>query len=601
MYRKLSYILMAALALGSAACSDQNDVVDGIVEDAKNRPWTADIAYTLSDADYTAVSSAATTAATTDRERALAAAVRSSGSLNRFATSDRFVPALLASKYPALRQGSTVQVSYGYTEDYLANLAASPVETVMAESFESYEVASGSPYTKWDQNGWSQHVTRGDGSKYWQVRSYNSNKYGQVSANGGVTEVTEIYMVSSAITLSEPAGNSFSFDVCVGYWNWAGLAVLVSEDAAAASAPATVQWTDVTASFTIPTEPASGYGTLSPAGSISLDAYTGKTIHIAFRYNGETGENTRTTTYQIDNVKVVNGDASITVVPGAAYINDGSGWALYPDGFSLVAADYTAMGSTTGGLTLSEARRYLPEFLARKFTALDKYPVEGWKRAVVYNTPASAVTAEEFVFTGGKWVPSIAGALKTEQFIYGDQGWMFDPTVNHTMVSADYQLVVTAVLDDPATSMFVRGTYKNEEWYYGFNAYYNNVSFRLLGTGASREGVPSSVEYDTELHALDGDTAAQAALLWKRLIEKGMPLYLRLKWPLATVQVQGVDVMYNITVVVYYPDGVTYQSTGTPFVLTYGVTTSGTASSPAIFEYVKGAPAEFYTAGASAR
>jgi hypothetical protein len=74
-----------------------------------------------------------------------------------------------------------------------------------------------------------------------------------------------------------------------------------------------------------------------------------------------------------------------------------------------------------------------------------------------------------------------------------------------------------------------------------------------------------------------------------------MPLYLSLRWPLATAQVQSVPVYYNITLAIFYPDGVT--NTTTMFTLQYKVTTDGTASSPAVFEYVSGAPEQYYTPG----
>jgi hypothetical protein len=595
MYKKISYILTVALALGFAACSDQGDVVDQIIEDAKDNIFSAQVEYTLTAADYSTVSTAAAANATTDAEKDLAAAAKTTLSLNSFATANEYIPALVATAYPGLSDGSTAQVTYAYSEGrpaYLSNLAASPTEIIVSENFEGYN-GSASPYETWNKNGWSHIVTKGGGTKYWQIRSYSGNLYGQVSANGGVAEETEIYVVSPAITLSKPTGNAFLFDMCVGYWNHEGLSVLITEDAKATTEPASIGWTDVTESFNIPTEPASGYGVISPAGSISLDKYVGKTIYIAFRYNGETGMGNpnRTTTYQIDNVKIVNGDPDVIPVPGATYINDGESWEIYDDGISLTDDDYAAIGVTS--LYPDTAPNYLPVFLAQKFP----YAQEGDIKAVVYSDGT-----DEYAFTDGKWASTATPVTMTSQFVYSTDGWMFDPTVNYTMATADHQMMVDYMLADPERAVFANASYKNEEFYYGFGSRYSNVSFRLSyrDSGDSYE----MSKHDTELQSLAGDDMAQVELLWKRLIEKGLPLYMGLKWPAATAQVQGIDVMYNITLVIFYPDGVTYQSGSTQYfyTFTYKVTKDGTAGSPPTFEYVSctgatGAPSmsEFYT------
>jgi hypothetical protein len=577
--------LTAALALGFAACSDQGDIVDQIVEDAKDNIFSTQIEYTLTEADYATVSSAAAADASTDAEEALATAAKNTLSLNSFA-GDKYIPAIIAAKYTALREGSSAQVTYAYTLDrpeYLSRLSAEPAEVLVAENFEGYNAASSSPYTKWDRNGWTQVITKGDGSKYWQVRSYSGNLYGQVSANGGVAEETEIYMVSPAIDITQPTGNGFVFDVCVGYWNSAGLSVLITDDEKATTAPDEVEWTDVTENFTIPTEPASGYGVISPAGGMSLDEYAGQTIYIAFRYNGETGTDNpnRTTTYQIDNVRVVNGDASVVPVMGEAYIKSPTGWEKYDDGISLAPYDYAAMDLTS--LSADQAPNYLPALLGLRFPFAQK----GDKKAVIYSGGI-----DEYAFDGTDWIPGSTPEIRTNQFVYSTNGWIFDPTVNYTMATADHQMMVDYMLADPERAIFASATYKNEEFYYGFGSRYSNVSFRLSyrASGSSYE----MSKHDTELQALAGDDKAQVELLWKRLLEEGLPIYMGLKWPNATTQVLGVDVLYKLTVMIFYPDGTTYQSTGTNFTFTYKVTKDGSAGSPPTFEYVSGAPAEYY-------
>ncbi len=454
---------------------------------------------------------------------------------------------------------------------------ASP--TRLSEDFEGY-----SANAKIDQNGWS-HINT-SGAKFWQARQYSGNFYAQVTANGGAAEVTEAWMISPAVNLAPTSSNTLSFNICAGYWNSACLQVLISQDAVALTDPASATWDDVSNAFAIPTTPTSGYGTLSPAGELDLDAaYAGKTIYIAFKYNGETGMGNpnRTTTYQIDNVLVKGiapggGVEVIPAVQNAAYAFDGATWAPYADASVLNPADYTAMGLTM--LSAAQAPAYLPAYLAQQFP----YAQEGDKQAVVYKRSATANAADEYVFTGGTWMPTTLGAPNTEQFVHNGTKWIFDPTVNITMANADYQIMVNYVLNDPVLGVFNDGTtYNNTEWYYGFTSRYNNVNFRLSGSPTSSRDVASSKANDTELHSLSTDQE-KIDLLWKRLENDGMIKFLQLKYPLSPAEAQGVQLYYNITILVFYPDGVT--NTSLDYTLRYKVLTAGTAGSPPTFEWI---------------
>ena len=56
---------------------------------------------------------------------------------------------------------------------------------------------------------------------------------------------------------------------------------------------------------TIPQGPTGAYGTMTSAGVMSLDGYSGKSIRVAFHYAGNKKEGT-TTTYQVDNIVIGN-------------------------------------------------------------------------------------------------------------------------------------------------------------------------------------------------------------------------------------------------------------------------------------------------------
>ena len=76
-------------------------------------------------------------------------------------------------------------------------------------------------------------------------------------------------------------------------------------------------WKDITSSFTIPQEPANGYGKFVSAGTYELKEYAGKKVSVAFKYVGD-GKNKKSTTYQIDNV-VYGNDNPVLVKTEPAY------------------------------------------------------------------------------------------------------------------------------------------------------------------------------------------------------------------------------------------------------------------------------------------
>lgn len=250
--------------------------------------------------------------------------------------------------------------------------------------------------------------------------------------------------------------------------------------------------------------------------------------------------------------------------------------------YILTEDDYSAMGKTA--LSAADAPNYLPILLQLKYP----FAQNGDVKVIVYKTPSAANTANEYIYENGVWSPVSFIEKRTEQFIKVAGGkWVFDPTVHHTMVKADYQLMVDYVLNHPVLYVYNRigaqGTpYLNEEWYYGFNAYYDNVSLRVSGSVSSSRDVPCSREYDTELHSLATDEE-KYEFLWKRLCEEGMIIYLQLKFPDAVAISNGVPVEYHITAKVYY--GPTANDAKF-YVFLYKTLTSGTNETPPTFEFL---------------
>ena len=234
------------------------------------------------------------------------------------------------------------------------------------------------------------------------------------------------------------------------------------------------------------------------------------------------------------------------------------------------------------------APNYLPQWLAIKYP----YAQETHTRTVVFKTSSgNTFAANDYTFSNGKWTPFPTQLDQTEQYVFAgwsNKGWMFDPTVYYTMVNSDYQIMVDYVLNHPTLYVYNRPPYVNEEWYYGFNAYYGNMGFRLSGSPTSSRDIPCSQTYDTELHALS-TPQEQIALLWNRLSTEGMVKFLQLRFPDAVAEVSGIPVHYYITALIYCPDGTT-ASGSQDYVFAYRTLTSGSPGNPPTFEFISREP-----------
>ncbi len=672
--KKVLYILAAALTLGFAACTDQGDVVDQLIEDVKNRPIAKQFEYTLTAADYAAISKAAEADAANEAEEKLAAAVKS-GSLNSFADPVKYIAPLLGPKYPALGAGSAIQVAYKFTNDkpeYLAPLAASPTYVLSNDDYASvwgaeagvgYLTPANSPSAKLpailkaarpeavsgdivfasykysdqepvltppdepdpdasillnetfddftlsdpiDKNGWKSIATVG--TKHWTTATYSGAIYAFANAYNGANEVSEYYLISPQIDLSKTTNNIFTFDLAWGFYTVDCMKVMISDEATAATDPSSATWEDITASFTFPANPPErNYTPFGNVGSYNLDTnYAGKKIYIAFKYNGQKGQATpnETTAYEIDNflvagipssastfasVKAASVAATRAVIAApvtqlAIYTYNGSAWVPYTGARILNAADYTAMGSTYGNLTPDQVPTRLPEYLARNV----EYASAGTKMAVVYALYASSATttvADEYEYDGATWNPTAAPVAMSDQFVYAETGWIFDPSITYTMTKPDHMMVVHYIRDHSTLNVYFDTQFNNMEWYFGFSENFNNVNIRVDGSTSSRMRSAFSTENDTELHELDGDVPAQQALLWERLENEGMPLFLSLKFPDTPAISQGVPLHYNVHVDIFGgPDGVSQITE--KYIMRYKVLTAGSAGNPPTFEFV---------------
>jgi hypothetical protein len=139
------------------------------------------------------------------------------------------------------------------------------------------------------------------GNVKFQNAVFGSVKCAKVSAfSSGAANVTS-WLISPAIPL--PAGSSpkFSFTSSAGFLlGVTNFRVYISTNYNGSATPSTATWTQLPA--TMATAPASGFSSFVSSGIQNLSSYAGQTVYIGFRYDG--GDPGRTTTYEIDDVKI---------------------------------------------------------------------------------------------------------------------------------------------------------------------------------------------------------------------------------------------------------------------------------------------------------
>lgn len=167
---------------------------------------------------------------------------------------------------------------------------------IINEDFESYTV-SDSSQTSFPEYGNDYSF----GGRYWAVRSFDHNKYIQLTSFGNNT-LTKSYFI---IPVYFNGNNTLSFKTKDGYYNGNVLSVyFISENDYTYGDfidPATSGFTNITNQFTYSTGTTNGYADLFVGSGIySFPSNTTGNGYIVFEYSGS---ETVTTTIQIDEIK----------------------------------------------------------------------------------------------------------------------------------------------------------------------------------------------------------------------------------------------------------------------------------------------------------
>lgn len=448
-------------------------------------------------------------------------------------TPDRNLPNMLKNNFPDATEGTYKNIQYEFSAEEPID-ATIEGELHLSETFEERGLNNNDYF---DFEGWTNIDLKG--KRKWQAKAYNNNFYAQYSSNGSKS-ANEAWLITSLVDLSKADSPYFSFDVTAGYYNGDCLTILVSDKYNGKDIQED-QWEDITSLFELPKGPASGYGTLSTAGAGSMAKYKGKKIHIAFRYQGDdTADPKRTTTFQIDNIKVFEGKIGLvvenTTTQYATYLFNGTAWNKAGGNIiTLQPENYATMGLSKGTLAVAEAANYLPVFLTQNYP----YAQVGDEKVIVYKTGNAAFYADRLRKEAGAWIVLNFTEVKSDQFVRSDKGWIFDPTITITLTANDYQLVVDYVKENQGVQTpALVSSYGNTEYYYGFNAYNKNITFR-----------PKDRQNDPTYP--NGSAEENMKFCKERTLE-GLELFLGIKYPNAQPIVGGVEQYAKLTLTIFY-------------------------------------------------
>jgi len=582
------YKFLIIIAVALAGCNPMEDINNQL--DQQKQAPTADFEYTLSDADYSTISSEALAVAANKEDSTTASYIKSSLSLPEGFAAD-YVPAILKSLHPALGKNSVAKVTYNFNngpKTYLAEytnagsyyLQSSDYAAVGGEvkanqffspSYPSEEylpdllagkysdATDGTlkmvtyKYAQSDNpEGAMMDIFKEDfsgslgnfqaisvaGDQGWYASSYSGDEFAKMSGYSGGAQVNEDWLVSPAIDLSDYASPNMQITQAINYLNdqWDQISVLVSTDYDGTDVSAAT-WNQVNIS-TLPTGNSYDFVT---SERVSLSDYAGQTIYIALKY---TSSDTNAATWEVDRLVVSGIQPKVSFMSDFYRLNSGT-WAKEQGVYVVNPDDYDAMGSPGKYNNFSSSDNpddYLPQLLSIKYP----YAQDGDQLAVVYKYYSSGSTttrADEYNFSMNEWTKYDPVEVKTDQFINVGSKWIFDPTVKFTMSSADYQLIVDAVLANPDLKNLT--SHGNSEYYYGASAYYNNFDLRIVKRTTGEFAQPEYADLSEE----DAN-----ALVMDRVVE-GIVVMLKAKFPDAVAQVSGVDVMYVVTFNSYENDG----------------------------------------------
>jgi len=210
-------------------------------------------------------------------------------------------------------------------------------------------------------------------------------------------------------------------------------------------------------------------------------------------------------------------------------------------GHHFTDADYALFGEELARLKYFSdtypADKHMPVWMKNAYP----YAIEGEEKVVRYRVLSGGNVRDEiahYAFNGLSWDRSSDIVPKSEQYVFGAQGWAFDPTTRFIMMQSDYMYL--AVIDP-----IPHADFNDFGYYYGASAFFSNFDMRLLARRVSKNAETGQY-WDPALGAIYDSEGPEATVneMYRRIVEEGFIKLLQHKYPQAVPQSGGIDVHY---------------------------------------------------------
>lgn len=550
---KIYLILLVLLAFCS--CNPMDDVYDNL--DKVQEPLGSKIEYTLTDADYATIGDMALKRANaTAADTAAGKAIKEKKNFSNSVKIADYLPDFLASVYPGLQGNSSVMVTYNFYEGAFARLNQ---QTLKATDYQKvggdiggYLAFNGSD--KPDRNNMTKALDKEaeDGELLMVTYNVAEDIAGKTQNVWDFTLTKYDYQIIFADAKANHAQyvngeEEFWYGVSTKNNNFnVKLKTWQDKHGAQFTADSISARVEKGLMFLL-------------AEKFGKDAVVGVIYNVHY---GTYGNNRFPTQMAFECIEAgeapvfekaedVNAPEMRQEVGVYSYSTKYNNWSPYTqdDIYILSAADFDEIGISEGAFSSAyAASAYLPQLLRMRYS----FAQPGKQVKVVYRYANDSkkqyeYRVDEYTFGPEGWTAYNPVVVKTDQFIYNGK-WIFDPTVNHTMVKADYDILVQWVKENK--NGYFDAKYKNAEYWFGASTYKDNFDVRLT---SRRPNDPEGL--------LTGKTDDEAAEILEEQIQAGIVLFLETAYKDALPQKDGVDMYYKVTYLTYDGNNHTYVVT----------------------------------------
>jgi hypothetical protein len=281
---------------------------------------------------------------------------------------------------------------------------------------------------------------------------------------------------------------------------------------------------------------------LIDAFSATYPAEDNLPVFLVRKYPDATEDQTEKLIYNFREGSVVHKNIDTYVFDGNDWILDNRREDIPFVGYELTSDDYAVFGGSVAQNTnFSDAYPadvHLPVWLKNNYP----YAIEGAEKVLKYRVFAGGSVGDEiahYTLKGIAWERSEYIISLSEQYVYGDLGWAFDPTTRFIMAQSDYMHL--AVIDPIPHAVFTDFGY-----YFGASAFYANFDMRLEARRVQKNAEGNYI--DVALGEIFENESHEATVeeMFRRIVEEGLIEVLQNRYPEAQPQMGGIDVHYIV-------------------------------------------------------